>query len=130
MKKEENSLYKFQSLSDFHRVFGLKMPLHPMISFIDIKDINILPNELPNSIVLNFYKIAYKMNTCGKAKYGQNHYDFGEGGFDIYFAKPAFRKPRCKCKIGLYAAYSSRFFLVLSIGEENKGVWFLLLCCQ
>ena len=38
MKKEENSLYKFESLTDFHRVFGLPKPLHPLISFIDIDD--------------------------------------------------------------------------------------------
>lgn len=80
MKKAENTFRIFQSLSDLHRVLGLPKPMHPMISFIDIKDIEILPEELGNSFVLNFYKISYKSDLCGQAKYGQHYYDFGEGG--------------------------------------------------
>lgn len=67
MKKEGNLPQKFESLTDFHRVFGLPKPLHPMISFIDIKNIRILSNELSSSFMLNFYKISYKTNLCGKA---------------------------------------------------------------
>lgn len=80
MKKEENLPRKFESLSDFHRVFGLPKPLHPLISFIDLKDTNILRNEISNTFMLDFYKIAYKTNLSGRVKYGQNYYDFGEGG--------------------------------------------------
>ncbi len=86
MKREEVSVYKFESLTDFHRVFGLQKPLHPLISFIDLKDINILEEELPKFMNLNYYKIVYKTDTCGKAKYGQNYYDFGEGG--LIFTSP------------------------------------------
>lgn len=85
MKKEENNYQIFQSLSDLHRVLGLPKPLHPMISFTDIKDIKILPEEFGNSFILNFYKISYKSALCGQAKYGQNYYDFGEGGL-VYTA--------------------------------------------
>jgi AraC family transcriptional activator of pobA len=85
-KKEENLPRKFESLSDLHRVFGLSKPLHPMISFMNIEDIHVLPNELPDSLILDFYKIAYKTNVSGKAKYGQNYYDFGEGG--LIFSAP------------------------------------------
>ncbi len=80
MKKEENSPRRFNSLSEFHRLFGLPKPLHLMISFIDIKDIKIQANELSDSFILDFYKVAYKINVYGKAKYGQHYYDFGEGG--------------------------------------------------
>jgi AraC-like DNA-binding protein len=86
MKKEANSPKKFESLSDFHRVFGLPKPLHPLISFTDIKDIKILPNESFRSFILDFYKVAYKTNVSGNAKYGQNYYDFGEGG--LVFSAP------------------------------------------
>lgn len=86
MKKEENLPRKFESLSDFHRVFGLPKPLHPMISCTDMKEINIVPNELGHSFILDFYKIALKENNCGKARYGQNYYDFGEGG--LVFSAP------------------------------------------
>lgn len=85
MKKEENNFQIFQSLSDLHRVLGLPKPLHPMISFTDIKDIKISSEELGNTYILNFYKISYKSNLCGQAKYGQHYYDFGEGGL-VYTA--------------------------------------------
>ncbi len=86
MKKEGHPPRKFDSLSDVHRVFGLPKPLHPMINFITIKDIKILPNELSKSFILDFYKIAYKTNVFRKAKYGQHYYDLGKGG--IVFTAP------------------------------------------
>ncbi len=93
MKKEEHSPRKFDSLTDFHRVFGLLKPLHPMISFIDIKNVKIMSDELFNSFMLDFYKISYKTNLCGKAKYGQNYYDFGEGGLVFTAPNQIFETP-------------------------------------
>lgn len=85
MKKVETTLRKFESLTDFHRVLGLPKPLHPLISFIDIKDVKIPTEKLNNSFILNFYKISYKSNLCGQIRYGQHYYDFGEGGL-VYTA--------------------------------------------
>lgn len=42
--------------------------------------------KLPDSHVLRFYKISFKANLTGKLKYGQNYYDFDEGG--LLFASP------------------------------------------
>lgn len=86
MKKQENTIRKFESLFDFHRVFGQPKPLHPLISLIDIRNTKILPDETFTSSILDFYRIAYKTNVQGKAKYGQNYYDFGEGG--LLFSTP------------------------------------------
>ncbi len=93
MKKEDNSPRKFESLSDLHRVFGLPKPLHPLISLIDIKKVKLQSNELGDSFILNFYKIAYKNNLCGQAKYGQHHYDFGEGGLVFTAPNQVFETP-------------------------------------
>jgi len=38
------------------------------------------------SLILNFYKISYKKNLSGKIRYGQNYYDFDEGG--MFFVSP------------------------------------------
>ncbi|MGZ3871599.1 MAG: helix-turn-helix domain-containing protein [Mucilaginibacter sp.] len=86
MKNEENGPLKFESLSDAHRAFGLPKPLHPLISLIDgaAESIIVTPPNRPH--VLNFYKIAYKPALEGKLKYGQNYYDFDEGG--LLFAAP------------------------------------------
>ena len=124
MKKEENLPRKFESLSDFHRVFGLQKPLHPMISFIDIKDMKILPNELPASIVLNFYKIAYKTNLCGKAKYGQNYYDFGEGGLVFTSPNQIFESPADNSNSGYILLIHPDFFLSYPLAKKIKEYGF------
>lgn len=86
MKKEENTLHKFDSLSEAHQALGLPKPLHPLISLIDNTIHPIAANRLPHSHVLNFYKISYREKFCGKLKYGQGYYDFDEGG--LLFASP------------------------------------------
>ncbi|QQQ29062.1 hypothetical protein [Chryseobacterium indoltheticum] len=91
MKSNPHHLYKFLSLSEFHKMFGLQKPEHPLVSFIRLEDME-LPEELSESMVLNFYKIAYK-DTIGSAKYSQHHYDFGEGGL-VFTAQVRFLKSR------------------------------------
>lgn len=86
MKKEEDNLHKFTSLSDLYRVLGLPKPLHPMISLVNNMDNQVALNQLPHTHVLNFYKISYKTNLSGRFKYGQDYYDFDEGG--LLFASP------------------------------------------
>ncbi len=112
MKRKENIPSKFESLSDLHRVFGLPKPLHPLISFIAIEDIKILPNELPDSLILNFYKIAYKTNVSGKAKYGQNYYDFGEGGLIFSAPTQVFETPPADNESSGYVLFFHPDFLL------------------
>jgi AraC family transcriptional activator of pobA len=87
MKKEADAPYKFESLSEFHRVLGLPKPMHPLISLIYNTD-GKLPsgNNFPELFVLPFYKISYKPNLQGKMKYGQHYYDHDEGG--LFFISP------------------------------------------
>jgi AraC-like DNA-binding protein len=86
MKKEENTPYKFNSLSEAHRILGLPQPKHPLISLINNAENPVEMNGQPNSHILNFYKISYKAKLSGRLKYGQNYYDFDEGG--LLFASP------------------------------------------
>jgi AraC family transcriptional activator of pobA len=87
MKKEEINHYKFDSISDAHRFFGLPKPLHPLISLINGQSTLPVPSQAaPYSHVLGFYKISYKPKNNGKLRYGQNYYDFDEGG--LLFASP------------------------------------------
>lgn len=87
MKKETGVPYKFESLSDFHRVLGLPKPLHPLISLVNNTDGKIVPDHrFPDQFILSFYKISYKPNLQGKFKYGQHYYDFDEGG--LFFVSP------------------------------------------
>jgi AraC family transcriptional activator of pobA len=86
MKKEESSPHKFDSLSDAHRAFGLPKPLHPLISLINGASDRLEVTRPTGPHVLNFYKISYRPKLSGKLKYGQDYYDFDEGG--LLFAAP------------------------------------------
>ena len=86
MKKEENTPYKFNSISELHRVLGLPKPLHPLISLVDNTRISVDKDQLPASFLFDFYKISYKKTLRGKIKYGQGYYDFDEGG--LVFTSP------------------------------------------
>lgn len=121
---EENSVRKFEMLSDLHRVFGLQKPLHPLISFINIKDIKIIPNELPHSIALYFYKIAYKTSLHGKAKYGQNYYDFGEGGLIFTAPNQIFESPDDTVKSGYLILIHPDFLLSYPLAKKIKEYGF------
>ncbi|HMC87475.1 MAG TPA: hypothetical protein VKI61_18255, partial [Chitinophagaceae bacterium] len=86
MKKEEHIPHQFNSISDLHRMLGLPKPLHPLVSLVDNTNIAIEKEQLPPSFLLNFYKISYKTGLLGKIRYGQNYYDFDEGG--MIFTSP------------------------------------------
>ncbi|GAB4015895.1 helix-turn-helix domain-containing protein [Spirosoma koreense] len=86
MEKKENNHHKFNSISDAHRAFGLPKPQHPLISLIRNAPNRADPTSGANSHVLGFYKIAYKPKLHGRLKYGQDYYDFDEGG--LLFAAP------------------------------------------
>jgi AraC family transcriptional regulator, transcriptional activator of pobA len=124
MKKETHTPRKFDSLSDFHRVFGLPKPLHPMISFTDLNDVSIQPNELADSFILDFYKIAYKINACGKAKYGQHHYDFGEGGLVFSAPHQLFETPGNKKTAGYLLLIHPDFLLSYPLAKKIRQYGF------
>ena len=86
MKKEEIVHVNMASLSDMHRAFGLPAPAHPLISLVNGAINQVIISRLPPSHVLHFYKISYKPSLGGKLKYGQDYYDFDEGG--LLFAAP------------------------------------------
>ena len=84
--KQEDPRHIFTSLSDAHQVFGLPKPLHPLVSLIDNAVYPLVASRAPRPHVLNFYKISYRTTLGGKLKYGQDYYDFDEGG--LLFAAP------------------------------------------
>lgn len=78
--------HQFVSISDAHRAFGLPKPLHPLISLLNQNESPLQLQTFPDSHVLTFYKISYKPKLSGKIRYGQDYYDFDEGG--LLFAAP------------------------------------------
>lgn len=123
MKNKGNKLHKFQSVSDFHQVFGVLKPVHPLVSFIRIEDMKMPSEGLADQLVLDFYKIAYK-DTLGKAKYGQHYYDFGEGG--LVFTSPGqlFEKPSLSAPKGYILLVHPDILLSYPLAKKIKQYGF------
>jgi AraC-like DNA-binding protein len=73
----------FNSISALHQALGLPKPMHPLVSLVDYGQISVDTGELEKGMVFNFYKVSYKRNFTGKVKYGQQFYDFDEGGLSF-----------------------------------------------
>jgi AraC family transcriptional activator of pobA len=123
MRNLANKPHKFKSLSEFHQLFGLPKPEHPLISFIRLEDMSMQEQALPDYLVLDFYKIAYK-DTIGRAKYGQHHYDFGEGGLVFTAPGQLFEKPRNSKSKGCMLLLHPDFFLSYPLARKIKQYGF------
>lgn len=121
MKKPFQQL---ESLTEFHRMFGLPGPKHPMISFLQIADMQFDPEALPEHMVMNFYKVAYKVNLHGKAKYGQNYYDFGEGGLVFTAPGQVFERPHSNTASGHFLLIHPDFLLAYPLAKTIKQYGF------
>jgi len=74
-----NKIEHIRTLSEFHRTRRLEPPAHPLISIVDYRKVDILPELRERSWRFDFYFISLKRNLCGKIRYGQQSYDFDEG---------------------------------------------------
>lgn len=81
-----NQPYRLKTISELHHLRGLPPPEHPLISVINVEDVNNLDDNEPNIFVYDFYLIALKRNCAIKMKYGQQEYDFDEG--TMFFGSP------------------------------------------
>lgn len=123
MKNKENKLHKFWSLSEFHQMFGLAKPEHPLVSFIRLEEMKMPEETLPDYLVLDFYKIAYK-DTIGRAKYGQQHYDFGEGGLVFTAPGQLFEAPKGSKSNGCILLVHPDFLLSYPLSKKIKQYGF------
>lgn len=78
MAKNVNHI-AINSISELHRLMGLPKPLHPLISLINMDEVQSYEKTEELHFLLNFYGVSLKKNISGKLKYGQNYYDFDEG---------------------------------------------------
>ena len=76
---QSNKLYKVNSISEFHKVRGLRPPLHPLVSLVDYSTLVHLPEHDKISWLQTYYSISLKKGIQGKYRYGQSDYDFDEG---------------------------------------------------
>ncbi|MGF7043022.1 helix-turn-helix domain-containing protein [Mucilaginibacter lappiensis] len=82
--------YFLNSVSELHHFLNIKKPTHPLVSVVNLDDINSFVAEEMMTIVYNFYTINLKKNFDAKVKYGQQYYDFDNGTMSFYAPKQQF----------------------------------------
>lgn len=120
----KSKLLKIGSLTELHKIFGLEKPMHPLVSLIKLEDVKIANNVLPEFLILDFYKIAYKTQLNGRIKYGQNYYDFGEGGLVFTAPNQTFQSPDGKEKFGFLFLFHPDFLLPYPLAKKIKQYGF------
>lgn len=79
--------HRIKSISEFHSIFHLPKPEHPLISVVDYA---VLVSAKHHSEIMatvaDYYSISVKRGLNGKMRYGQQDYDFDEGV--MYFMAP------------------------------------------
>jgi AraC family transcriptional activator of pobA len=79
-------LHRIKTISEYHQVMGLPKPQHPLISVVNLANINPEYGDGRLSLVFDFYSISLKRMNNAKMKYGQQEYDFDEGV--MFFMSP------------------------------------------
>lgn len=76
---------QIKSISQLHELSGVDKPTHPLISIIDVAEMEIAEKYVGTKFTTSLYTIGCKDKTCG-LQYGRNVYDFDEGV--LYFTAP------------------------------------------
>lgn len=76
---KNNVPIKIKSIKDFHKLWDLPQPEHPLISVIDYSQIKHLPENGEVGIIFDCYAISIKRDLGIKMIYGQQEYDFDNG---------------------------------------------------
>jgi AraC family transcriptional regulator, transcriptional activator of pobA len=77
MKKK--NILTINSVAELHRRFSLPAPEHPLVSVIDLKNMQSPRDENISGVVFNFYSVWLEKEVKGKIRYGQGYFDFDEG---------------------------------------------------
>jgi len=81
-----HQLFRFNSITEYHRAAGLPKPSHPLISVVHMDDITLPIVEIPFSLIFDFYSISLKKVQHATFRYGQQKGDFDEGV--LFFMSP------------------------------------------
>jgi AraC-like DNA-binding protein len=81
-----NQLYHFHTITEYHRAAGLPNPAHPLISLVHMDHLDRPLAQGTFSLIYDFYSISMKRVKNAKFKYGQQASDFDEGV--LFFMSP------------------------------------------
>jgi len=79
--------YRIKTISEFHSIFHLPKPEHPLISLVDYAVLVETKKHTDITVtVSDYYSISVKRGLTEKLRYGQQDYDFDDGV--MYFLAP------------------------------------------
>jgi AraC family transcriptional activator of pobA len=81
-----HQLFRFHTITEYHRAAGLPKPAHPLVSLVHMNDLSMPLAEGTFSVIYDFYSISMKRVHDVKFKYGQQACDFDEGV--LFFMSP------------------------------------------
>lgn len=67
------------SISQFHQYLSLPDPVHPLLSVIQLDNVQFTEDPIWKQFFVDFYTISLKWDVKAKMKYGQQYYDFDSG---------------------------------------------------
>lgn len=121
---ESHNPVKINSISELNKILGLNKPLHPLISYFDNSGFGVSLQNMPQSFLLNFYKISFKLNNSGKMGYGQGYYDFDEGGMVFTAPNQLIRMPQDAVYQGFSLVIHPDFIRHHPLGKNIKQYGF------
>ncbi|KAF2506907.1 AraC family transcriptional regulator [Flavobacterium zhairuonense] len=83
----DNTHHQYNSISELHSLLNLKKPSHPLVSVINLEEMDTENGSTVKSIEYNFYALFLKKNFDGKIKYGHQYYDFDNGVMTFFAPK-------------------------------------------
>lgn len=77
---KENNINQVNSVSQYHQLCGLAKPLHPLVSVVNLSEIDFFLNQdFWKHYANNLYTISIKKGMTSKLIYGQTEFDFDDG---------------------------------------------------
>jgi AraC family transcriptional activator of pobA len=86
MKKHQPLPHIVQTISEWHQLYNLPKPHHPLISVVDVSLLSYEHSDVWKNFSRDFYCISIKEGHNCKLRYGQRDYDFDGGA--MIFSKP------------------------------------------
>lgn len=73
------AIIEVKSISEMHMMLGLEPPKHPLITIINLEDVDLRIETEDVQLVSELYFVSNKEIGCGDFSYSKNSYDFSEG---------------------------------------------------
>lgn len=149
-----SEIFRVKSITEFHKILGINVPEHPLISIMDdqdVEDIMILDDTLFNiKYTTDLYSIIYKDKISGSMDYGRSTYDYQEGslvflgpgqvyaspsknelkgnqGWTLMFHPDLIRKSPLGDKISSYTFFSYNVNEALHLSPKEEKFFFELI---